>query len=50
MKENRLITSDLIRAGDDRTLNGTIGDARMDASILTLEEITQHWSNTRNLY
>ena len=38
------------RAGDDRTLNGWLNDIRMEQSILTLEEITQYWSNTKYKY
>jgi hypothetical protein len=38
------------RAGDDRTLNGWENDVRCEQSILTIEEITQQWSNTKYKY
>lgn len=36
--------------GDSATMNGSIGEIRMDASILTLADITQFWSDTKSLY
>lgn len=38
------------RAADDRTLNGWLNDIRCEQSILTLEEIIQYWSSTKQKY
>ena len=38
------------RATDDRTMNGWLNDVRLDQSILTLEEVTQYYSSTKNKY